>query len=405
MLADMRRLTNMRCLPYGHLRLLCLATLAVGLVTPARANANSTGTARSAIAQGESIVLAPGEGQYFYVGSTAGGKPMGSISWSPDLSATASYSGNEAISIGRSTSNSGSYSSLTGTDAIAGASLIGYTVKEVFRKSVSAVGPGYSGGPETSAAGESLELPFTTQSGDLVLILAGGQGTGDLQLSGIAAEPLQNKTYSAGSQVLASAAIYEAVLSGGNYTAHWTSTTYLTNSGTSLGAVVYVLEPTVRIVLPVEPGPGTPSSSPVSTGHSTPTPGSRSGSRSPALLSAFSPLFATRADLTGRTLGLLVGIPAIGGAPAGSTITVRCRHACAYALRIVRHVGKHSQPPIRLPRTLVLHSGTIVEISVSQPGHTGRYAEYRFRRTRQGVVAYATNRGCLGANDAHQACV
>ncbi|HTW42693.1 MAG TPA: IPT/TIG domain-containing protein [Solirubrobacteraceae bacterium] len=214
--------------------LLAMATLPAGLETTSAYAA----TVESGIAPAESITIPSANSEYFYVGSTAGGQPMGSISWSQDLSVIASYSGNEAISIGRSASNTGSYSSGAGNHAIAGAGISGYSVAEVFSNDVSATGAGAAGGTQ-------LELPFKTQSGDLVLILVGGEGTGSLQLSGIAANTLQNETYSeAGSDVIASAAIYTAELSGGSYTARWDSTTYATNSGTSLGAVAYVLAPT-----------------------------------------------------------------------------------------------------------------------------------------------------------------
>lgn len=198
----------------------------------------------TAIAPAESIALPANAEQYFYVGSTAGGHPMESITWLQDLAVTAAYSGNEAVSIGRSNSDTGSYGSASGNHVIAGVALSGYTVVRTFSAHASETGPGYSGGPETPAPGVSLDLPFTTEPGDIVLILVGGEGTGELNLSGIGATALQNATYSeAGSQVLASAAIYTATLSAGSYTAHWDSTTYLTNSGSSLGAVAYVLRP------------------------------------------------------------------------------------------------------------------------------------------------------------------
>lgn len=205
----------------------------------------------AAIAPAESLTMPAGAERYLYVGSTAGGRPMEAITWSPDLSVTAAYSGNEAISVGQSSSNTGSYSSASGNHAIAGVALSGYTVVRTFSAHASAIGPGYSGGPDITAAGVSLDLPFATEAGDVVLILIGGEGTGELDLSRISATTLQNETYSEGpadvngyKDVLASAAIYTATLPAGSYTAHWSSTTYLTNSGTSLGAVAYVLRPT-----------------------------------------------------------------------------------------------------------------------------------------------------------------
>jgi len=398
------------------LGLLCMAVMVVGLGV---SSADSTAV-ESAISQAESIALPSGYEQYFYVGSTAGGKPMESTSWSPDLAVTASSSGYQAISIGRSASDGGSYSSSAGTDAIAGASVTGYQVEEVVHESASAMGPGSEGGPETRAAGESLELKFSTQPGDLVLILVGGQGTGELQLSGITATTLQNATYSAGSHVLASAAIYEAALPGGNYTASWTSTTYLTNSGTSLGAVAYVLQPssstdtdtTTTDTNSTTNTNNTTTTTPTSRNTSPPVVSTPTGETRPppphshslAPVAMFSPLFTTRADLTGRSLGVLLGIPSITGVQAGSTVTVRCRHTCAHRLTVVRHIHGRSSKAIQLPRALVLRSGTVIEISVSQPGHTARFAEYRFRRTSLGVVPYGAGRGCIDADGKHRAC-
>lgn len=385
----------------GSFGALCLAVMAVGYGLSSAVPS----AVESTISPAKSIVLPSGYGQYFYVGSTSGGKPMESISWSPDLAVIASYSDNEAISIGRSTSASGAYSTLTGSDAIAGAALNGYTVKEVFRASATATGPGYSGGPETPAVGESLELHFTTQSEDLVLILIGGEGTGELQLSGLTATTLQNATYSAGSDVLASAAIYSATLPTGDYTAQWSSTTYLTNSGTSLGAVAYVLQPSspTTTIPTTTTAPKTTATTPTTTATQ---PNSPAPPHSPVLVAAFSPSFATRANLMGRSLGVLLGIPSITGIRAGSTVTIRCRHACSRRLKVVRHVGKHDlRRPIRLRRVLVLRRRTIVQISVSQRGHVGRFVEYRFKRTRLGVVPYVAGRGCLGPNGVHETCV
>jgi hypothetical protein len=224
-------------------------------------------TVDSSIQPAELLALPSGDSQYFYVGSTAGGAQMESVSWSQDLNVTAEYSGNEAVSIGRSGSNNGSFSSAAGNHAIAGAGIRGYSVAQMFSAHASAVGPGYSGDLETPAPGVSVELPFTTQAGDIVLILVGGEGAsidklnGNDAVDGIGVTTLQNATYSeGGSQVIASAAIYVASLPGGTYTAKWKSTTYLTNSGTSLGAVAYVLAPhtaTPAVRISVTPAPAT----------------------------------------------------------------------------------------------------------------------------------------------------
>jgi hypothetical protein len=220
---------------------LVVAALVTGAAAPASA------TIDSGIAPAKSIVLPSGAEQYFYIGSTAGGEPMESISWlgDQDLSVIAAYSGNQSISIGRSASSSGSFGSAVGSYATAAAGLSGYAVVQAFSAQASMIGPGTSGGAETPAKGVSLSLPFTTtRAGELVLILVGGEGTGRLELSGLEATTLQNATYSeGGSDVIASAAIYTAQLAVGRHKAKWRSTTYLTNSGTSLGAVAYVLAP------------------------------------------------------------------------------------------------------------------------------------------------------------------
>ncbi len=179
--------------------------------------ASSAGAAvDSGIAPAESISLPASDSQYFYVGSTAGEQPMESVSWlaGQDLAVTAAYSSQQAISIGRSSSDSASYSSAAGNHAIAGAGVSGYAVVQTFSAQASKIGPGKSGGPEKKASGVSLGLPFTTtQANEIVLILVGGQGTGTLTLSEVEATTLQNATYSeAGSDVLASAAIYNAQL-------------------------------------------------------------------------------------------------------------------------------------------------------------------------------------------------
>ena len=212
--------------------------LALGAWTPA-ARASFV----SSIQAGQSLVLPAGDSQYVFVGSTAGARPMEAVSWSQDLAVSAAYSGNEAVSIGRSVSNSRSYLTTAAGRAIAGVGINGFAVAKTFTAHASAVGPGQSGGPETPAPGMSLELPFETKAGDVVLIVAGGQGTGSLALSGITATTLQNASFSAGAQVMASAAIYSASLPAGHHVAHWKSTTYLSNAGTSLGAVAYVLAP------------------------------------------------------------------------------------------------------------------------------------------------------------------
>jgi hypothetical protein len=178
----------------------------------------------------ETITLPAGYSTYFYVGSTAGGSsyPMTGITWTEDLAVIATYSGAEAISIGRSSSNDGSFSSSARQYGIAGVATDGYQVVTSYSAHSSVVGPGCYGCGATSAAGANLSLQFTTS----------------LILNGISASTLQNQTFDEpDNYVYSSAAIYSASLTSGTYTAQFTSTTSLDNSGTSLGAVAYILSP------------------------------------------------------------------------------------------------------------------------------------------------------------------
>ena len=147
---------------------------------------------------------------------------MKSIGWSgsEDLGVIAAFSKNKSISIGRSTASTGSYATSARDYGIAGAGIVGYTVVNACPSQISQIGPGTPPGGPQHVPGPSLNIPFTTSSGDLVLIVVGGQGTGFLTLSGIPAATLQNQTYSeGGSEQFASGAIYSAGLSDGSYVA------------------------------------------------------------------------------------------------------------------------------------------------------------------------------------------
>ena len=77
-----------------------------------------------------------------------------------------------------------------------------------------------------------------------MLVAVGGQGTGEIALSGIPATQVVDSTYSeGGSDVIASQAFYTATLPAGSYTVDLSSTTYATNASAAIGAVVYVLTP------------------------------------------------------------------------------------------------------------------------------------------------------------------
>jgi IPT/TIG domain len=225
------------------LLLSCIAALCVFASSAASANA----AIDSAAAPGQSITLPSGHGKYLFLGSTSGDQAMGSISWlaGQDLAVTAAGTGNQAISIGHTTSNTGSFSSTAAGEAIAGVGLDGYTVVQTFSAQHSRPAHKATRHPEKALAGPALSLPIkTTAANQLVLILAGSQGAGALQLSGLEASPLQNATYGlAQTSEIASAAVYTAQLPPGKHKLKLRSSTYAPNSGTSLGVVAYVLEP------------------------------------------------------------------------------------------------------------------------------------------------------------------
>ena len=187
----------------------------------------STSIATLKASAAQSIAASSDSDQYFFVGSTGGGFPMNSVTWIPDLSVTASYSGNLAISIGHSSSNYGSYYSQAGNYGIAVVGISGlltyhsYTAKD--------------------SSGTDIALNFATSTGDLIVIVIGGEGTGNIALTGVSAQILEDQTYSeGGGGVLASVAIYSASLPTGQYSAQISSTTNPSNAGTSIGAVAYV---------------------------------------------------------------------------------------------------------------------------------------------------------------------
>ena len=219
----------------------CVALLAVVRVASAGAATDS------GITPLESIALPLGHGVYFFVGSTSGEQQIGSISWleGQDLVVFAVGSGARAISIGHTSANTGSYASTAASEATAGVGLDGYTVVRAFSVQTKKAAHRAVRPPERPVTGPRVTLSFTTTAANQrVVILAGGQGTGTLTLSGIEAATLQNATYGpAHSPVIASAAAYSTQLPVGKYKAKLQSTSYAPNSGTGLGAVAYVLAP------------------------------------------------------------------------------------------------------------------------------------------------------------------
>jgi hypothetical protein len=122
-----------------------------------------------------------------------------------------------------------------------------------------------------------------------------------------------------------------------------------------------------------------------------------------AVIAKFSPLFKTRAALTGRALGLLIGFPRISGLPSNSTVVIRCRAGCQYRFDVVRH-PKRGIATVTLKRELLLRATTVIEIAVTQPGRIGRFVDYAFRRSAGRVVPYAATRGCVNTSGKHEVC-
>ena len=202
--------------------------VACGFSDPNPANTFAPGFT-GAIEPATSLTLPSGSTQYFFVGSDAGGNPITQISWPEDLSVVASYSSNKSISIGRSPLGTSSFDSGTTTNvAIAGLGVAGYKV-------VTRV-------PASTSAGTTLSLQVPVSSSGILLLVVGGEGAGLLRVGGSPLQTLMNATYSeCGSNVIASAGMFAAEVSAGNYPLSLTSSTYGTNSGASLGAVAYVL--------------------------------------------------------------------------------------------------------------------------------------------------------------------
>lgn len=181
------------------------------------------------INSGDQETLAATGALNLFVGATSGGQTMTPISWNEDLGVIASYSGLEAISIGQSSSPSGSFQ--TGAnDAIAGVAVRACTATKLASNQTS--------------SGTTLSIDVPGSSGPAVILL-GGEGTGYLSASGgQALQTLVNTTFSEhGSNVIASTAIFVLPASTSPTTITFSSTTFGTNSGTALGAVAYVVEP------------------------------------------------------------------------------------------------------------------------------------------------------------------
>jgi hypothetical protein len=155
---------------------------------------------------------------------------------------------------------------------------------------------------------------------------------------------------------------------------------------------------TVTIQAPPTLGPDATKPTPIS-------PKSRPKAQE-AVVSAFTPLFATRASTGGDSLGLLVGVPTVKGVRAGDTIVIRCTAGCRRPLyetvRIRRH--HHTQDTIAISPPLVVRRTTRIEIELLAPGRLARFVQYQFVRTPRGLIAYKTQTGCLSPAGRPRSC-
>lgn len=226
------------------------ASAAIGGVAAAKSSSRwhqqPTGLCTAGIAGAKTLALTSGCAEYLYVGSNSGGAPITTPSWTEDLAVTAKYSGFESVSIGHSTSDTGSYTTTSGNYGIAGVGLpASATLVETAQ--TSEVGPGYPGGGTKFEEGPSLSLSFTIPSADkYAVILVGGEGTGDLwywtPYGKWGLQTVLNETYDqGGTQVLASDGAFSVVNNhpGQEVNVAFGSESTLNNSGESLGAVVY----------------------------------------------------------------------------------------------------------------------------------------------------------------------
>jgi hypothetical protein len=169
--------------------------------------------------------------------SSAGG--ISTVSWTQGLGVAAAPLRARGISIGRSGSQLGDFSSSAPGFGLAGVGIRGYKVVSTH----SAVARGKAHRGKGRAAAPSLRIPgVKTSSGQLVLVLVGGQGTTLVSLSGLSARRLAGRT-DVGSGSHATVGAWSASPAKGSHTVMVRTTVPATNSGTTVGAVVYVLGP------------------------------------------------------------------------------------------------------------------------------------------------------------------
>jgi hypothetical protein len=195
----------------------------------------------SRLANVRSETLAHGYCSYFWVASTDGtaaSAAIAKVSWKQSLAVKAAAIRARAISIGRSSSALGHFSSGASIVGLGGVAVGGFSL--VASHSASAHAPSHHGTGKASAP--SAKISFRTLAGQIVLVLIGGQGTSSVKLSGLTAGRLGNLSFwAAGNR--ATVAAYSASPAGGTHTIVLQTTVPQTNSGTAMGAVVYVLGP------------------------------------------------------------------------------------------------------------------------------------------------------------------
>lgn len=219
------------------------ALFAFGVFTPKTSSSPTSSGCSSATAAtidtyriqsaAQTLQLSPSSGMYIFEGST-GGHPLTDASWNADLNVTdLGTPGGPAISIGHSSSSTGSYSTSAGNFIIAGVGVSNFCSYQI----------------ETAHAA-SFRSPidtwvnFTTTDANEAIIIVGGEGVGSLGLTGSSLPTLGDQTYSQENNgVNASVAIFGGSLPPGAYSLEATSTMNIfTNSGSggSLGVVVYL---------------------------------------------------------------------------------------------------------------------------------------------------------------------
>ncbi len=198
------------------------------------------GTGEAAYAR--SLTLSRSYCSYLWVAAVdarSAGTGISKVSWKQALGVTATPLKARGISIGRSGSQLGDFSSAAPSFGLAGVGIRGYKV--VSTHSAFARGKAHRG--KGRAAAPSLRIPgVKTASGQLVMVLVGGQGTSSVSLSGLSVRRLAGRTdLGSGSRAIVGA--WNASPRKGSHTVAVRTKVPATNSGTSVGAVVYVLSP------------------------------------------------------------------------------------------------------------------------------------------------------------------